>query len=276
MAAARTNRVALNHVPPEAGFCRAGRAAGAAAAGRMGSATGASGMGAEGRTAGGAAARRAGSGWARGRRGTAGPPVAQLQVVDEALTQGRHWQVSRKGQPHSSRGHGPGQCRPRRHSAIAKSASDSRSMPCPDRTLPSAFPTAQRFSSTTQLCSMPAPHTVAPRETVMAGMSAGRIPGSQRWLPAPSETDVILLACGTARPLGGTSVSLGLMPCVAGPRPPCCWQSPCRLARSRPPLAGRGHVVPRASDTVACRGRKLLTEQQLTATSLLPASCYTS
>ena len=77
------------------------------------------------------------------------------------------------------------------------------------------------------------------------------------------------LACRTSRPFRGTSVGFDLIPCVSSPL--CCWQSPCRLTLSRPSLAGRGHLVPRASDTVACRGGKLLTEQEVTAISLLSA-----
>ena len=65
-----------------------------------------------------------------------------------------------------------------------------------------------------------------------------------------------------------TSVRFHLGPCLSSSRPPCAAGSRRVGSRSHGRPYGRGYIVPRASDTIACRGRKLLTEQEVTALAL--------
>src|SRR5262249_43463987 len=77
-------------------------------------------------------------------------------------------------------------------------------------------------------------------------------------------------------PSGSTSVGFNLRPCVPSSRPPCAAGSRRVGSRVHGRPCGRGYVVPRASDIVARRGRKLLTEQKVTAVSILSGWCYSS
>jgi hypothetical protein len=73
-----------------------------------------------------------------------------------------------------------------------------------------------------------------------------------------------------------TSACFHLGPRLSCSRPPCAAGSRRVGSRSHGRPCGRGYVVPRASDTVACRGRKLLTEQEVTAITFPGRACYSS
>jgi hypothetical protein len=73
-----------------------------------------------------------------------------------------------------------------------------------------------------------------------------------------------------------TSACFHLGPRLSCSQPPCAAGSRRVGSRLHGRPCGRGYVVPRASDTVACRGRKLLTEQEVTAVLFPERWCHSS